>query len=582
MSRDSPLILGINVGETRFGKELRDGGACVLEDGEVVVAIAEERVSRNKTDGGFRYAVEYCLEHTGLELTDFDKIAYSTCVEGARRPGLEDQLGVGGSKLVPVNHHRSHAHSAFQVSGFDRAIVMVIDAGGNLLDESASETWWKHEREQHSYFVGDGKDIELLDRDFERPLEAGAGEIYRAFTHYLGFGSYTNSGKTMALAAYGDPSRFDHAKIFDFDDGAITSRVRNIPHEPDEMISRYAEREGLDFGSPREPGEEITQLHRDIARFLQDELERILVRKVNYLQNETGLDNLVFAGGVALNCVANAELLENTGISGFFVQPAAGDQGQCLGNALYAYHELYDRDDSFEMSHVYFGKRYDSDRSVSELINSNGLVAVEQRRSDVHELAAEKLASGNVVALFRGRSEYGPRALGNRSILADPRDESVLEKLNGIKSRSDFRPYAPSVLRERVSDWFVEDWFDEDSTVEERLSDFMIITGTVREEKRAEVPGITHVDGTARLQVVSETVNESYHDLISRFEEKTGVPMVLNTSFNRGGEPIVETPRDAVDCFVNTDIDYLILEDRMLTARDSADRQPIESTTVPK
>lgn len=573
MDQDPVFTLGINVGETKFGKKLRDGGACVLKDGEVVRAVAEERVSRKKTDGGFRNAVDYCLHHTGLELSDFDKIVYSSCVEGPERPDVEARLDVDQSKIHPVNHHLSHAHSAFHVSGFENAMVMVIDAGGNVLKPSESDEWWKHEREQHSYFIGKSGDIEILHRDFERPYEAGAGEIYRAFTHYLGFGSYIHSGKTMALAAYGDPSRFEHAKIFDFVDGRITSRLQNLPHNPNEMVSRYAEREGLDFGSARGADEKITQLHTDIARFLQDELERILVRKVNYLHEETGVDNLVYAGGVALNCVANASILRETNISGFFVQPAAGDQGQSLGNALYAHHDLLNQDTSFDMSHVYFGNEYNVDRWASELLERDYTTVVERGWQNINERAAEKLASGNVVAVFRNGSEYGPRALGNRSILADPRNEEVKQKLNRIKSRRSFRPYAPSVLEGHVAQWFSDEWFQKDAEVEERLSGFMIITSHVQEEKQSKVPGVVHVDGTARLQVVSRAINPSFYELIRQFRARTDVPMVLNTSFNRGGEPIVETPRDAWDCFVDTEIDYLILGNTMIGSPESAASQ---------
>lgn len=559
MKGDQTTVLGFNLGTTRLGQRLRDGAACIIKDGEVEVAIAEERVTRDKYTGGFQNSLRYCLENADLDFDQLDKIVYSTCVEGPYRPDVEATLDASPGIIEPVSHHLSHAHSAFDVSGFDEAIVLVIDAGGNLLEAPASDEWWKEDREQHSYYVAEDGQITLLGRDFSEPYEAGAGEIYRAFTHYLGFKSHVHSGKIMALAAYGDRSRYSDGKIFELNGDEFTSRIRNTPKEPIEMVSRFAENEGLDFGKPRQPGDSIQQIHKDIASFVQRELERLLISTVNKLCEKRNIRNVVFAGGVAKNCVANRRVLQETPITGFFVQPAAGDQGQALGNALYGYKSVEDSPQFQALDDVFFGRFY-TNQTWNKLLNDSKLKYQVLGNRGAADRVANALTDGDIVAVFQNGSEYGPRALGHRSILADPRDTTLLKKLHRIKSREPYRPFAPSILEGYIPDWFEESWLEADSEINEKLSPYMIVTGTVKQSKRELVPCVTHTDGSARLQAVSKSRNLFFHKIIQKYYQKTGIPMVLNTSFNRGGEPIVETPKDALACCRNTEIDLLVTD----------------------
>jgi carbamoyltransferase len=552
-------VLGLNLGVTRTGKKLKDGGACIIEDGRITVAIAEERVCRRKFAGGFKYALKYCLDASGLELEEFDTIVVSSCCEDVF-PRAVDGLpfqDVSRVHFVP-SHHLSHAYSAFCVSPFDRALIVVMDGGGNVIGNQKHLDWWRNPREQNSYYIGEGTSIRLIGRDFDEPFEVGFGEAYRCFTYYLGWPSSSYSGKTMALAAYGDPDRFSSLSLFEFENGRLRCKLANDPLHPIAMLERFAKECGDDLRKPRLQNEEIDQQHEDLARFIQVQLEEALVAKINYLCRETGIRDLCIAGGVGLNCLANTRILRDTPVQNLFVQPAAGDQGQALGNALYGYHHIFGKPRGLVMTNAYLGRDYSTDihNLDFEMFAADEFKCV--RSANIVQDAARLIADGYIVAWFQGRSEYGPRALGNRSILADPRRAGSKRLLDEkVKHREQFRPYAPSVLEEHASQFF-------DVKVD---SPFMLLVATVKPNNRALIPAVAHVDGTARLQTVSQRDAPRFYELIDTYKRLTGVPVLLNTSFNGREEPIVETPEDAIRCFKENGIDALIIGDYLFTKR---------------
>ena len=555
-------VLGLNLGFTRAGKMLKDGGACIVVDGQVAVAVAEERVCRRKYAEGFEHALEYCLDATGCGVDDFDAIVVSSCCEDVYSSDKDvysrevDELHLQNhSKVHFVSHHLSHAYSAFCASPFDRALIVVMDGGGNVIGRQKHPDWWRNRREQNSYYIGEGTTIKLIGRDFDEPYEVGFGEAYRYFTYYLGWSSSVHAGKTMALAAYGDPDRFTGLELFEFEDGRLRCRLRNDPMRPVEVLRRFAEDYGIDLGSPRLPDTDICQRHKDLAFLVQSQMEKALVKKINFLCRETGITNLCIAGGVGLNCVANTRILEDTPIQNLFVQPAAGDQGQALGNALYGYHWLLRKPRGWVMTNAYLGREYLKDpQDFGSRLVSNGFKCV--RSANIAQDVARLIADGLLVGWFQGRSEFGPRALGNRSILADPRRVESRQSLDKrVKHREWFRPYAPSVL-----EGYALEFFD----VKEN-SPFMLLVARVKPEKRSLIPAVVHIDGTARLQTVSRGENPRYYELIDAYRSLTGVPALLNTSFNSKDEPIVETPEDAIRCFREHGIDVLVVGDYLIT-----------------
>ena len=552
-------VLGLNVGTTRTGKNLKDGGVCIIEEGRIKIAIAEERVSRVKHAGGFKCALEYCLDANGSELDDFDAIVVSSCCEDVCCRGIDGLHVRDVTKIhFVLSHHLSHAYSAFCVSPFDRALIIVMDSGGNIIGKQKHSDWWRDRREQNSYYVGDGTSIRLIGRDFDEPFEVGFGEAYRCFTYYLGWPSSSYAGNTMALAAYGDPERFAGLNLFRFENDRLGCRLRNDPLHPVAMLERFAGECGVDIGSPRFQDEEICKHHKDLARFIQVQMEEALVAKIRVLCHATGIKDLCIAGGVGFNCVANTRILEDTPVRNLFVQPAAGDQGQALGNALYGYHYLLGKPRELIMTNAYLGRDHSVDicDSIAEMLTSGDFTCV--RSANIAQDAARLIADGHIVAWFQGRSEYGPRALGNRSILTDPRrleNKRLLDEK--VKHREQFRPYAPTVLKEHVAEFF-------DFKVD---SPFMLLIAAVKPSKRSTVPAVVHVDGTARLQTLSQRENPRFYQVLTAFKNLTGVPVLLNTSFNGKEEPIVETPEDAIRCFTDHGIDALAIGDYLITRR---------------
>lgn len=555
------LVLGVNLGRTFYGKRLYDGGACLIDESGIVCAMAEERVTRVKHAGGYHHAAKYCLSAVEIEYTNLDLICVSSCVEPLRQ--IDISLGLPLEVLDRVRivpHHLSHAYSAFHVSPFDEAIIMVVDGGGDVLEPMSNTRWWEYGREQHTYYVGTGKNITMLERQFHQPHDVGLGEMYRCFTEYLGFETFFNANKLMSIAAYGEEKpQFSDLYLYYYEDGHLRSTMQNFPPRVVEMVQRWATQQGVTMPPQRTPSEPIAPVHCNLAKFVQNQLEEAFLGEVRRLQKITGIKNLCIAGGVGLNCVLSQKILRQTQVENIFVQPAPGDTGQCLGNALFGTLEL---DPDYGLKgppfSVYLGKQYELDSSQIESLSHADHFRIRRPKDLVGEVAT-LLTEGKIVAWFQGRAEFGPRALGNRSILADSRFSGVAKRVAKIKGREEFRPFAPSVLLEEAGSFF--DLLNYDYS-------YMTIVATAKAEVASFIRPVLHVDGTSRIHIVDKTVNSRYYALISRYHEITGIPMVLNTSFNRRGEPIVETPLDAMKSFRQMDIDILVIGELIIEKLD--------------
>lgn len=554
-------ILGI-------GGYSHDSAAAVLRDGVLVAAVAEERLSRIKHQGGVpQKAVDWCLSQAELTLEDIDHIgcymrpglrlgrrlpyragtAWRHPIYAAAYSGYElyhnaryvtemRQLRGGGATLHFLEHHPAHAASAFLCSPFEEAALLSIDYVGEW-----AATWCG---------AGRGATITRL-RQINYPNSLGV--FYSALTDYLGFLRASDEYKVMGLASYGEPSYYEQFKKVlrpdENGDYRIDHRYTAWHYLPGSRSGYFSARFIREFGPARRKGEPLTERHRNIAASAQRLLEDIVLSMAERLRRETGLSNLCLAGGVALNCSMNGRLKRESGFENIWVQPAAGDDGIAIGAALQLHHRYAGPARSFHMEHAYWGP----EAKDGEIRRCLELTKTPHSRSaDIAADTAKLLADGKIVGWYQGRMEFGPRALGSRSILADPTRADMKDLLNTyVKFREEFRPFAPSVLAERASEYF-EGCTD---------SPFMLFVYPVRPEKQAEVPAITHVDGTARVQTVTQRANPRYYALIRAFEALRGTPMVLNTSFNVMGEPIVHSPFDALKCFYSTGMDALALGD---------------------
>lgn len=572
-----------------------DASAAALVDGRFVAGVEEERFRRIKHWAGFpEEALRYCLgEVNGGSLEGVTVLAVSRqprayllrkawlAATHPRSLGraasrvrnlaavatLEDRLrtrfGTPVPRIVPVEHHLAHIASAFYCSPFEEAACLTVDGFGDFVSTMLA--------------VGRGGSIKVLGRVcFPHSL----GLFYTALTQFLGFGKFGDEYKVMGLAAYGEPTfagklrrvvpavgdgtfRLDLAFFRHLSEGVEMSWEDGAPTQG---ILYTPALEKL-LGPARRPDEELTQRHKDLAASLQAVYEERFFALVRSVLRATGSKRLALAGGCALNSLANGKLFDATDVEEVYIQAAAGDAGTALGAALYAQHAVLGAPRSFEMEHCYWGPGYDEAeirRTLAAGLPGSGgkdgrwgEVAVEAAADEdrLVKETAQALARGEVVGWYQGRSEWGPRALGNRSILADPRRGDMKEILNlKIKRREPFRPFAPSVLEERTGEWFTLSHPDP----------FMLKVYPIRPEKRSLIPAVTHADGTGRLQTVSPRANPRYWALIRAFEAETGVPMVLNTSFNEN-EPIVNTPGEALDCFLRTRMDRLVLGEIVVT-----------------
>jgi carbamoyltransferase len=574
MSKKHAYVLGLNTYD-------HDVSACLLRDGEIAFAIAKERITRVKHASGFyKEVVDYCLNAEGISLADVDLVVrncYILPVEEMERrllnhdaPGFlaeqerslaaKDPLYLSHSdKVVTVSHHLAHAYSAFAACPFDEGVVMVVDGVGSYSSDVTEEYPPADKtsplaRESESYYKFSGSKIEVLKKVWLEPCRgflsdefynmAGLGALYSRASSYI-FGDWNKCGELMGLAPYGH-----HGQI-----GPLLHIEGGVLRVPD-WTEEFKEPWLVDSGKDWEKSQSM-QHWKDLAWRIQDDTETVLLDRAKWLRETTGAKNLCLAGGVALNCVANGRIAREVGFENVWIQPAAGDDGIAIGCAYYGHVAIQKKPRTSVIKHAYFGKPY-SDEDVHNATDTTLVrLATKSTQSDnISRDTAKVLAEGNIIGWFQGGSEFGPRALGNRSIIADPRSAEMKDILNRrVKFRQAFRPFAPIVLAEREDEIF-EGGHD---------SPYMLMAKPVRAEWKDKIPSIVHVDGTARVQTVREETNPPLYRLLKEFEALTGVPVLLNTSFNVKGEPIVETPRNAIECFLSTDIDYLALHDRLIS-----------------
>ncbi len=587
-----------------------DSAAALLADGDIVAAAQEERFTRKKHDATFPVnSINYVLYEAGIDLHHVDFVVFydkpflkferiletfiATAPYGFKQFSmampiwLKEKLflkkvlteslseigsGFDDAKLLFSEHHLSHAASAFYPSPFDEAIVLTIDGVGEWTTTSVS--------------IGKGESLEVI-KEINFPHSLGL--LYSAFTYYIGFRINSGEYKMMGLAPYGSPiyKNLIIDELIDLkDDGSYRLNMSYFKYMTG-LTMVGSKFESL-FGEPaRKPDTDpITQFHMDIAASIQSVIEEIILRMVRFIASEYSIDNLCMAGGVALNCVANGKILRDGAVKRLWVQPAAGDAGGALGAAYATWHkELANPrriDSTDSMKGAYLGPEFTQDQ-IEEQLTRSGAVFETVNDDEMLTIVSRALKDGNAVGWFQGRMEFGPRALGGRSILGDPQSDQMQKLLNlKVKFRESFRPFAPSVLREDVSNWFE---FDGDSP-------YMLFVDKVHPDKciemkeeekelfgidklnisRSAIPAVTHVDYSARIQTVTKDLNDRYYKLIKKFKEKTGCPVLINTSFNVRGEPIVGTPEDAFRCFMGTGIDMLAIGNCVLTKKDQNEK----------
>ena len=583
-----------------------DSAACIVQDGEIIAAAQEERFTRKKHDPNYpKNAINFVLNYSNLKLSEVDQIVFFEKPFLKFERLLETYVAfapkgfVSFSKAMPLwikeklfqknllfnklkehdenfksdeniyfsDHHLSHAASAFFPSPFKEAVVITADGVGEWATTTVA--------------VGKGNDLEVI-KEIQFPHSLGL--LYSAFTYYTGFKVNSGEYKLMGLAPYGSPIYQDKIKkLIDVkDDGTFRLNQKYFNYATG--LTMTNDKFHKLFGQePRDPKkDQITQFHMDIASSIQHVTEEIMIKLAKGIRNEYGIKNLCLAGGVALNCVANGKILKEKIFDNVWIQPAAGDAGGSLGAALALWYieqsntRKINKNDSMKGS--YLGCEFNQQQIEKELVSLGANFQTFEYESLI-EKTAEFLVNEKAIGWFQGRMEFGPRALGGRSILGDPRSDKMQKNLNlKVKYRESFRPFAPSILREDLSKWF-------DLDVE---SPYMLLVSNINAEKkiemteqqkqlfgidklnikRSEIPAVTHVDYSARIQTVTKNTNKSYFDLITKFKEKTGCPVIVNTSFNVRGEPIVNTPTDAFNCFMGTELDYLVIGNCILNKNE--------------
>jgi carbamoyltransferase len=568
------IVLGLNAYHA-------DSSAAILVNGKLLAATEEERFTRIKHWAGFpSQAILFCLKEAGVSLDKVDHIAIGRDPNaklmkkflyllknpsggfGAVKKRLQNSRQVSSlevelskitgidpaiikPKIHQVEHHRSHLASAFFASPFEEAALLSIDGSGDFTTTMIG--------------TGKGNKINVID-SLDFPVSVGT--FYTAFTQFLGFPHYGDEYKVMGLAPYGEPKYVDKLRdVIQFSNNGLISWNQkyfksakevvvtygddHIPYVPT-AFSYYMEEK---FGKSRKKDEPLTQYHKDIAASVQRFTEELIFHVVNHLQKRTGLKNLCIAGGVAQNSVANGKILKNSNFDNLYIPSAGHDAGIAMGCAFYLYNQILDQPRAEPIYSAYTGSRFSNDE-IEIYLKSKNISYTKYEDAELYDKVADRLMDSGVVGWFQGRAEFGPRALGARSILADPRRIDAKDLLNAkIKRRESFRPFAPSILKE-----YVEEYFE--------LSDdvpFMEKVFPIKKEKHSTIPAVTHVDGTGRLQSVDKNVSPRYYNLIDAFRQKTGVPVLLNTSFNEN-EPIVNSPAEALDCFLRTKMDMLVLE----------------------
>ena len=582
-----------------------DSAACLVKDGEIIAAAQEDRFTRKKHDQAFpANAISYCLDHAGITGEKLDYVAFydkpflkferiletylAYAPFGIRsflkamplwikkklwiKNLIQEELNYSGEIIFP-EHHASHAASAFFSSPFQEAAFITMDGVGE----------WS----TSSFGIGKGNQIDLL-ADIQFPHSLGL--LYSAFTYYTGFRVNSGEYKVMGLAPYGEPKYKDliYEHLIDVkDDGSFKLDMNYFNYCAGLTMTNTKFHE-LFGGAPRKPESELTQKEMDLARSVQEVTEEIVVKIATHVRKETGMKYLCLAGGVALNCVANGKLLRTGQFEDIWIQPASGDAGGALGCALFTWYQYLDNQrkagNKYDfMKGAYLGPEF-KNSSIESFLKENEYSYQMLSDSELPETIADLIANENVIGWFQGRMEFGPRALGSRTIIGDARSPEMQKTMNlKIKYRESFRPFAPSVRAENISDYFEID----------RESPYMLLVANVQEDKqlkmsekqnsyfgleklnvaRSEVPAVTHVDYSARIQSVNEKTNPRYHQMLTKFNEKYGCPIIVNTSFNVRGEPIVCTPEDAYLCFMRTGMDYLIMGNYLL---DKKEQKPLK------
>jgi carbamoyltransferase len=567
MPKQHTYVLGLNTYD-------HDVSACLLRDGAIAFAIGKERLTREKHATGFyKEVIDYCLEAEGITLDDVDLVVHNSYVlpvpEMEERLVSQDMPGFlpppereqaekhpifrsTSDKVVSISHHLAHAYSAFAASPFEEGVVMIVDGVGSyradamekLPDEEAGNPL---ARESESYYRFSGNDLECLKKVWLEPSRGvlneefysmpGLGALYSRASTYV-FGDWNKCGELMGLAPYGRRDQFKN--LLELDGGEL-----RVPSWNSEFKQPFL------IGAGDWEKHPAMRHWEDLAWRVQDDTENVLLARTRWLRETTGAKNLCIAGGVALNCVANGRIAREGGFENVWIQPAAGDDGIAI------WLEVLKQRRTYVMEHAYTGRIHGEHEIAGTLQKPLVRIQINPVHSgDICRDTARLLAEQKVIGWFQGPSEIGPRALGNRSLLADPRKAEMKDTLNGrVKHRQAFRPFAPIVLAERMNDIFEG---EEDSP-------FMLIAKPVRPKWRDRIPGIVHVDGTARVQTVREATNPKLYRLLKEFDALTGVPVLINTSFNVKGEPIVETPDDAMQCFLATGIDHLVLHDTLVS-----------------
>jgi len=568
-------ILGINAYHS-------DASAALLKDGVLIAAIEEERFTRVKHWSGFpAKAIQFCIDEAGITLDQVDHIAigrdpmaklFKKFMFVAQHPsigfkaikersinrkqitGLDHEFslhfpGVDKNQLKQkihhIEHHRTHLASSFFASPFDESALLSIDGSGDFTTTMMG--------------IGRGNQMEILDSiDFPHSI----GIFYTAFTQFLGFPHYGDEYKVMGLAPYGNPQYVDKLKqvvklrsdgTFELDLNYFTTTKGNIISYSDDHLLKveilYSDKLNAVFGPPRNANEELTAYHKDLAASVQRYTEEIIFHLLNALHDKTKMQAVCIAGGVAQNSVANGKITRNTPFRQVYIPSAGHDAGISMGAALFTHHIVLKNTVRHPIKSAYLGSHY-SNAEIESVLNSRNVGFVKMEDDVLFDYLADRLVAGAVMGWFNGRAEFGPRALGGRSILIDPRRTDAKELLNAkIKRRESFRPFAPSILEDYVGEYF---------EVNDEVP-FMEKVFPIRKEKQKLIPAVTHIDGTGRLQTVNENQSPRYYHLIKRFFNKTGIPILLNTSFNEN-EPIVNAPSEALDCFLRTEMDILVME----------------------
>lgn len=581
-----------------------ESAACLIKDGVVVAASAEERFSRKKHDSDFpKLAVEFCLKQAGIKIADvdyvvfyekpfwkFQRILITTLAAWPLafrlfakamvnwladklwvRSLIADDLKIDPKKILFVPHHISHGASAFYASGFENSAVMTFDGVGEWTTTT--------------FGVGKGNNMEIMG---EIKFPHSLGLLYSVFTAFLGFEVNDGEYKVMGMAPYGQPKYLDKVRklVNVYADGSYSLKMEYFAYHrtiDTSYSSKFVELFGTPrphdmyfftkksgypsyFGKKPENYEEMCELNQkyaDIAASIQAFVEESILKLAEHVHKKTEMDNVCIAGGVGLNSVANGLLLKKGPFKRVFVQPASGDDGGSLGAAFYAYHAILGKKRKFVQDHCYFGASF-SDLEIEKFLKSKRIKYKKLGEEALTDYLATEIANGKVIGFYHGRAEWGPRALGARSIMADARREEMKEVVNTkIKFREPYRPFAPVVLKEKASDYF-----ELGNLEHEHLTKFMLGVFPVKKNMRKVIPAVTHVDGSGRLQIITEKQNGRYYNLIKKFGKKTGVYVLMNTSFNLKGEPIVNSPENAFNTFSKSGLDILALERYIVLKED--------------